>query len=267
MRDSDEPAVTADAVRGLIRMGAQTGVFEPGEQQIVERVFQFADRRVSAIMTPRGDIAWLDMNHQHADLRANIASSCHSRFPVCDGDLDHVIGIIEAREFLAESRSDIRSLLKPPIVVPEMTPALKTLEQFRQTTVHIALVIDEYGGVVGLVREKDILEALVGDLPDKVPREERIARRSDGSFLVDGSLPVEDLKTLLHVNELPGHGTGRFQTVAGFVIDNLRKTPSEADRFEWEGNRFEVVDMDGNRSTKCSLFRVKDPSRVPRTRP
>jgi putative hemolysin len=251
LRDPTESAVTVDDVRGLIRMGTQTGVFEPGEQRIVERVFQFADRRVSAIMTPRGNIAWLDLNDQHSELRANIVGSRHSRLPVCDGDLDHVVGILEAREFLAECRTiDIRPLLKPPILVPETTPALKTLEQFRQTTVHIALVIDEYGGVVGLVSEKDILEALVGDLPDKMPGEERIRRRADGSFLVDGGLPVEDLKTLLHVNELPGHGSGRFQTVAGFVIDNLRKIPSEADRFEWQGNRFEVVDMDGNRIDK-----------------
>jgi putative hemolysin len=121
------------------------------------------------------------------------------------------------------------------------------------------LVIDEYGGVVGLVSEKDILEALVGDLPGRLPGEERIARRADGSFLVDGSLPVEDLKALLHVNDLPGHGTGRFQTVAGFVIDNLRKIPSEADRFEWAGNRFEVLDMDGNRVDKVLV--VPGPSR------
>jgi magnesium and cobalt exporter, CNNM family len=251
LQASKEPAVTEDDVRGLLRQGAQTGVFEPAEQQIVERVFQFADRRVSAIMTPRSDIVWLDINDDRGAWRSEISGSPYSRFPVCDGDLDHVIGILHAKEFLtAPETIEIRSLLQPPITVPEQTPALKVLENFRQTTVHIALVIDEYGGVHGLVSSTDILEALVGELPDITPQERSLVQRPDGSWLVDGSVPIEDLKVLLQVPELPGEEDSRFRTIAGFVIYNLHKIPSEGEQFTWEGNRFEVVDMDGNRIDK-----------------
>jgi putative hemolysin len=197
LRKSSDQAVTEEDVRGLLRQGAQAGIFEPGEYQIVERVFQFADRRVSAIMTPRGDVVWLDVKDSYSELRTKITASVKSRFPVCDGDLDSVIGILHAKDFLAApENADIRSLSKHPVVVPQTMPALKVLEQFRQTTVHIALAVDEHGSVRGLVSATDILEALVGELPDEIPHEHSVVQRSDGSWLVVGTVPIEDLKGL-----------------------------------------------------------------------
>ncbi len=251
LRKSGEPAVTEDDVRGLLRQGAQAGIFEPGEHQIVERVFQFADRRVSAIMTPRTDIVWLDVEDGFSELRAKISSSQHSRFPVCEGDLDRVIGILHAKDFLAAlENADVRGLVKHAVIVPQSMAALKVLEQFRQTTVHIALAVDEHGSVRGLVSATDVLEALVGELPDEPAHERSMVQRSDGSWLVDGSVPIEELKALLHVERLPREGTGTYQTVAGFVMDRLGKIPSTGEQFVWEENRFEVVDMDGNRIDK-----------------
>lgn len=251
LRKSSDQAVTEEDVRGLLHQGAQAGIFEPGEYQIVERVFQFADRRVSAMMTPRGDIVWLDSKDSYSELRTKITASLKSRFPVCDGDLDNVIGILHAKDFLAApENADVRSLSKHPVVVPQTMPALKVLEQFRQTTVHIALAVDEHGSVRGLVSATDILEALVGELPDEIPHEHSIVQRSDGSWLVDGTVPIEDLKGLLRVAELPGEGTGKFQTVAGFIMDRLGKVPATGEQFVWEENRFEVVDMDGRRVDK-----------------
>lgn len=255
LRKSSDQAVTEEDVRGLLRQGAQAGIFEPGEYQIVERVFQFADRRVSAIMTPRGDIVRLDVKDSYSELRTKITASLKSRFPVCDGDLDSVIGILHAKDFLAApENADVRSLSKHPVVVPQTMPALKVLEQFRQTTVHIALAVDEYGSVRGLVSATDILEALVGELPDEIPHEHSIVQRSDGSWLVDGTVPIEDLKGLLRVTELPGEGTGKFQTVAGFIMDRLGKVPATGEQFVWEENRFEVVDMDGKRVDKVLVM-------------
>ena len=248
---SSEPSVTEEDVRGLLRQGARAGIFEPGEYQIVERVFQFADQRVSAIMTPRAEIVWLDVKNTHSEIRTKVSDSLHSRFPVCDGDLDHVIGILHSKDLLTGSESsDIRTLLKDPVIVPKSLPALKVLEQFRKTTVHIALAVDEYGGVRGLASATDILEALVGELPDEVPHELSMVRRSDGSWLVDGSTLIGDLKTLLHVARLPGEEQGNFQTVAGFMMDRLGKVPSTGEEFVWEKHRFEVVDMDGKRVDK-----------------
>ena len=166
LREPNEPPVTEEEVKALLRQGAQTGVFDPMEQQIVERVFQFADRRVSTIMTPRADIVWLDVHDDYNALCDEVLRSPHSQFPVCDGDLDRFAGVILAKDFLRGSdKFNVREDLKPAIVVPEQTAALRAIEQMRQTTVHLALVVDGHGSVSGLLTTADILEALVGDLP------------------------------------------------------------------------------------------------------
>lgn len=250
VRKSHEPEVTEDDIRGLIREGTKTGVFEHSEQQIVERVFRFGDRNVGAIMTPRADITWLDIRESNSALRLKITGTPYSRFPVGDGDLDHLLGILYAKDFLAAQRGDIRNLLKQPLFVPERTPALKVLEQFRQNVVHMAIVIDENGTGQGLICATDVLEALVGELPDEIPYEPRAVQRADGSWLVDGALAIEDLKEILRVSELPGEQTGRFQTAAEFTLNHFGKIPSEGERFTWQGHRFEIIDMDGNKIDK-----------------
>jgi putative hemolysin len=254
IKESNEPAVTQDDVRALLRMGTTNGIFEQDEQQIVERVFRFADRKISAIMTHRADITWLDVNDPPSVLREEIKGSPYLRLPACDGDLDRTLGILSAKDYLAEDNPDLRKLLKPPVFAPEAMPALKVLEQFRNNPVHIALVIDEYGGVQGLVSATDVLEALVGDLPGEKPEEQAVVQRSDGSWLIDGTLPIEDLKELLKLDKLPDEETGGFQTVAGFVIYHLRKIPKPADSFDFDGIHVEVVDMDGNRVDKLLVL-------------
>ena len=250
IKDAGEPTVTEDDVRGLLRQGTQIGVFEPMEQQIVERVLQFGDRRVSMIMTPRSDVVWLDLREDYVNWRDKVVHSPHSRFPVCDGDMDHVLRIVEAKDFLVvNDKSRMRAVFKPTVMVPEQTAALNVVEQLRQAKVHMVLVIDEYGGTVGVVTATDLLEALVGSLPSGASDRSAV-QRPDGSWLLDGSLPIRDFKELLQLVELPGEGYGRFQTVAGFVIDNLGRIPSEGEMFTWEGYRFEVIDMDGNRIDK-----------------
>lgn len=254
IKESKDPTVTQDDVRALIRMGTQSGVFEQDEQQIVERVFRFGDRKISAIMTHRADVAWLDVNDSPAVLREEVKRSPHLRFPVCDADLDQTLGILSAKDYLAAGDNpDIRGMLRTPVFVPEGMPALKVLEQFRNTPVHIALVIDEYGGVEGLVSATDVLEALVGDLPGVTTAEQAAVRRPDGSWLIDGTLPIEDLKELLKVEALPDEDSGGFQTVAGFVIHLLRRIPKQADGFDFDGMHVEVVDMDGNRVDKVLI--------------
>lgn len=259
VRESNSPAVTEDDVRGLVRMGAQTGVFEQDEQHLVERVFRFADRKVTAIMTHRANIDWLNLSDPPALLREEIKRSPHSRLPACDGDLDHTVGILVARDYwAAENGANLRELLKPPVFVPEGMPALRVLEQFRNSSVHVALVVDEYGGMQGMVSATDILEALVGDLPGDQPAEQAIVQRADGSWLIAGSLPIEDLKELLKLDTVPDEGTGRFQTAAGFVINHLRRIPRPSDGFEFAGVHIEVVDMDGNR-VDTLLVERRDP--------
>jgi putative hemolysin len=206
-------------------------------------------------MTPRTEIAWLDRRAPAEATRHIITTSVHSRFLVADGSLDNILGVVHAKDLLAHILSgqtlDLAATLQQPLYVPESMRALKTLELFKQSATHIALVIDEYGGIQGLVTPSDILEAIVGDLPEAGEQLEPLAvQREDGSWLLDGMLPVDEFKDLFDLDDLPGEDQGIYQTLAGFVIMQLGRIPVVADYFEWDGLKIEVVDMDGNRVDK-----------------
>jgi putative hemolysin len=255
MRPSPEPLVTEEEIRVLIAQGTQAGMFEEAEQEMVERIFRLGDRRVSMVMTPRTEIVWLDREAPPEEIRHIITTSVHSRFLVAEGSLDNSLGVVHAKDLLAHSLGqqpvDLITPLQQPLYVPESMPALRVLELFKQSGTHIALVIDEYGGIQGLVTPSDILEAIVGDLPVAGEQLEPLAvQREDGSWLLDGMLPVDEFRDLLDLGELPGEDQGIYQTLAGFVIMQLGRIPVAADKFEWEGLNIEVVDMDGNRVDK-----------------
>jgi putative hemolysin len=263
MKSSTEPPVTEEEIRALIEQGTQAGMFEEAEQEMVERVFRLGDRRVSAVMTPRTEIVWLDREASAQEIRQTITESAHSCFLVADGSLDNVLGVVHAKDLLAhilgEQVVDLGATLQQPLYVPESMRALKVLELFKQSGTHIALVIDEYGGIQGLVTPNDILEAIVGDLPVAGEQLEPLAvQREDGSWLLDGMLPVDEFKDLFDLGELPGEDQGIYQTLAGFVIMQLGRIPVVADHFEWEGFKIEVIDMDGNRVDKVLITPTHD---------
>jgi putative hemolysin len=250
-----EPPVTEGEIRHMMQQGAQAGVFEAAEHEMVQGVFRLGDRRIGALMTPRTDIVWLDLDDPPEELRRCILETVHSWLPVGRGDLDDLVGVARAKDLLVPlltgQSEALEALIRPPVVVPESLPALGVLERFRQAGLHLALVVDEYGGVQGLVTPIDLLEALVGDLPDAgMPAEPAAVRRDDGSWLVDGMLPADELKALLPIGALPGEGTGAYQTVSGLVMQQLGRIPSTGNHFAWGGFRFEVVDMDGHRVDK-----------------
>jgi putative hemolysin len=263
MRPSTEPLVTEEEIRALIEQGTQAGMFEEAEQEMVERVFRLGDRRVSAVMTPRTEIVWLDREASALEIRRTITESAHSRFLVADGSLDNVLGVVHAKDLLAhilgEQVVNLEATLQQPLYVPESMRALKVLELFKQSGTHIALVIDEYGGIQGLVTPNDILEAIVGDLPEAGEQVEPLAvQRDDGSWLLDGMLPVDEFKDLFDLGELPGEDQGIYQTLAGFVVMQLGRIPAATDYFVWEGLKIEVVDMDGNRVDKVLVTPTGD---------
>jgi putative hemolysin len=263
VKPSTEPPVTEEEIRALIEQGTQAGMIEEAEQEMVERVFRLGDRRVSAVMTPRTEIVWLDREASAEEIRHTITTSAHSRFLVADGSLDNVLGVVHAKDLLAhilgEQTVDLTATLQQPLYVPESMRALKVLELFKQSGTHIALVIDEYGGIQGLVTPSDILEAIVGDLPEAGEQLEPLAvQREDGSWLLDGMLPVDEFKDLFDLVELPGEDQGIYQTLAGFVIMQLGRIPAVSDYFEWEGLKIEVVDMDGNRVDKVLVTPTRE---------
>lgn len=253
-----EPTVTEEEIKLLMDEGTRAGVFEETEQDIVERVFRLSDRRAASLMIPRADVIWLGVDDSLSDIMHKINDSDYPLFPVGQGSLDDVLGVVRARDLLScslrDHQVDLKSTLLPPQFIPESMPALKILELFKQNGVHVALVVDEYGSVQGLVTLKDILEAIVGDLPyANRPAEQQAIRREDGSWLVDGMLSIDEFKEIFHIDNLPEEESGYYQTLGGFVMMHLGRIPSTGDRFVWRGLRFEVVDMDENRVDKLII--------------
>jgi putative hemolysin len=259
IRPSTAPEVTEEEIRVLIEQGTEAGTFEEAEQDMVERVFRLGDRAVNALMTPRPDIIWLDLEDSAEENRQKMMDSGHSRFPVCQGDLDNVLGVMHVTDLLVRCLSgeplDLTVSLRQPVFVPESTRGLKVLELFKQTGTHIALVVDEYGVIQGLVTLNDVLEEIVGDVPsDDEPEDPQAVQREDGSWLLDGMLPVDEFFEIFELRELPPDQRGSYQTLGGFVITQLGRIPAATDNFEWEGMHFEVLDMDGNRVDKVLVI-------------
>jgi putative hemolysin len=255
-----DPNLTEDEIKALISQGAETGAVGATEENIVQRVFQLGDQRVAAIMTPRPDIEWIDVDASEEELRAFLASHSHTQFVVCHGGLDEVLGIVRSADLLPiafkGSRIELRSLTREALFVPDSMPAVQLLEAFRSSHKHVALVMDEYGAVEGLVTVTDLLTAIVGELPaDASEAQGEFVSRADGSWLVDGSAAMEDVQTHFGMDGLPEEEAGAYHTIGGFVMARLGRVPKAADNFEWGGLKFEVMDMDGRRIDKVLVSR------------
>jgi putative hemolysin len=246
---SEEPPVTEEEIQLLIDQGTQAGVFEEAEHDMVEGVFSLGDRRVYSLMTPRPDIVWLDIDDTIEEIRQKIADCNLSRFPVRQGSLDVILGIVKARDLLVRSLNNepivLKDLLKPAFFVPETMFASKALEILKEKGTDMLLVIDEFGALQGLLTINDILEEIVGEMEIDEPQ---ATQRQDGSWLLDGMLEVDEFKELFELPVLPHEN--EYETLSGFVMMSLGRVPQSADHFEWHGLKFEVVDMDGRRVDK-----------------
>ena len=263
-----EPPVTEEEIQILIEQGIQAGTFEETELDLVERVFRLGDRRVSALMTPRPEIVWLEVDDPPSKIRSKILEGMHSHYPVCQGGLDHVLGVVEVKSLIAPALTgrpmDLRASLREPLFLAESTSALKALEIFRRARAHLALVVDEYGSVQGLVTVNDLLEELVGEIAlGEAPRPEAI-RREGKAWVLDGRLPLARVKDLLGVEELPDERKGYYHTLGGFVLSRLGRIPAVGDRFEWGGFRFEVLAMDAHRVARVRVSPAAPKPEAPR---
>jgi magnesium and cobalt exporter, CNNM family len=264
----EQTSVTEEEVRTLVRQGTAAGVFEELEQDMVEAVFQLGDKSARALMTPRTQIVWLDVNDTVERIRAKLSDSGHSRFPVCTGSLDNVVGVVQAKDLLASVLSDKtvnpQASMQQPAFVPRGMPALQVLDHIKQSGSHIVLVVDEYGGIEGLLTHHDILEAIAGDMPlGKTPPEPKAVQRKDGSWLLDGMLSIDEFKEIFHLDNLPGEKKDTFQTLGGFIFTQMGRVPSASEQFEWNGLRFEVVDMDGKRIDKVLVSSFEHDTKSP----
>ena len=259
-RTSQEPPVTEEEIRGLMEQGTRVGVFEQAETSMVEGVFRLGGRLSAALVTPRRLVEWINLDDDYQDNVAKVIASPHSYFPVAQGDLDNIIGIVSAKDVLAchaDAPPDLRLLAKPALFVPENTTALRLLELLRNAVGNRAMVIDEYGGLLGMVTLYDLMEAIIGEVsPQGGPVQHLANRREDGSWLVDGSMPVDQFKDLLDLNELPEEERVGYQTVAGFMLAQIGSIPRPGDYFEYQDYHFEVVDMDELRVDKILVAKT-----------
>ncbi|MBM3130496.1 MAG: HlyC/CorC family transporter [Chloroflexi bacterium] len=264
LQGKTEAPITEEEIKILIQQGTQAGLFDAAEQDLIGQIFRLGDRRVNALMRSRPEIVWIDPANAPADNQRKVAESYHSHFVVARGDLDDVVGVVHIKDLFAASLAcqtiDWAAMARPPLFVPESMRALRVLEMFKTSGTHIALAVDEYGIVQGLITLNDLLEAIVGEVPlAGEPARLEAVQRADGSWLLDGMLPLDQVKELLKLTQLPGETEIQFQTLGGFVLSQLGRIPVPADHFEVYGLRFEVVDMDDKRIDKVLV--------APATRP
>ncbi len=260
VRPSKRPPVTEREVTILVQQGTEAGVFEPHESRMVGKVFEFADRDARSLMVPRTEVEWIDIEEPVEEGLGAIMDSPHEYVPLARGSLDDVLGIVAARDVLRARLSgkeiDLRALMQPAPFIPETMPGLSVLGLFRERPLRMGLVIDEYGGLQGIITLHDIMRAIVGSLPveDGGAQAPAILKRADGSWLIDGRLPVGDFKTTFGVDELPDED--EYDTVAGFVLFLLGHIPGTGERVRWKEYEIEIVDMDGMRIDKVLLYRT-----------
>src|SRR5690606_1303134 len=257
-----EPPITEEELTLLIEQGTEAGVLEVEEQELVSRVFSLGDQRAASLMTPRQRVVWLDVDASDDEIRATLRKHRFSRYPVCRGSIDRVIGMVDVRDLVARAAEggamDIRRVMRQPLFVPDSIRALRLLELFRESGVHFAIVVDEFGGTDGVITLNNVLEAIAGHLV--VPEGEKFVRRPDGSWLVDAAVTMDEVWDEL---DLPGRRTeGRraHGTLGGFIVAHLGRRPAAGDSFEAFGLRFEVVDMDGRRVDKVLVTPAVSPA-------
>ncbi|NWF62684.1 MAG: HlyC/CorC family transporter [Chloroflexi bacterium] len=259
IKPTNEPPITEEELQVLIDQGTQAGIFEEAEQDMVEGIFSLGDTRVYSVMTPRTEIVWLDVSDSTEEILEKIGGSSYSRFPVRQDSLESIVGIVKSRDLLVTTLShkevNLKELAKPAYFIPETMLASRALEVLKKNNAEMLLVVDEFGGVQGLLTINDILEEIVGVMEGDEPQ---ATQRQDGSWLLDGMLEVDEFKEIFDLNDLPHED--EYETLSGFIMTSLGRLPQTADHFEWNNLRFEVIDMDGRRVDKVLVTAKAKPT-------
>jgi putative hemolysin len=265
IRGGPSRQVTEEEIAASLEEGLDAGVIEAQEHQMVRNVFRLDDRQIGSMMIPRAEIAWIDLDADTARVLKQIGENGHTRYPVCKGGMDDVVGVLGAQALLGPlSRGEVlnlQPLLQPPVFVPETLSGMELLDHFRQSRTDLVFVVDEYGAVQGVITERDVLEAITGEFGTPSDEDAWAVRRADGSWLMDGLIPVPELKDRLELKDLPDEERGRYNTLAGMVMLLLGRLPKTTDTVDWQGWRFEVVDLDGKRVDKVLVTRTETEER------
>jgi len=249
-----ENTVTEEEIKAIINEGTETGAIEEKEQEIIERVFHLGDRNITSLMTHRSDIVWMDVNAKVADIKQKMREVVHTSYPLCEGVIDNIKGIVSIKDILlAGDDIMLKNLMKPGLYVPENNTVYQVLEKFKQHGANSCFIVDEYGSMEGMMTLNDILEAIVGDIGPADEDAYEIVEREDGTYLVDGQIPFYDFLSRFEKTEFMNEGEHDFNTLAGFILHQLKTIPQTGDTLRWKGFDFEIIDMDGNRIDKVLL--------------
>ncbi|MEE6187144.1 hypothetical protein PIECOFPK_00272 [Mycovorax composti] len=254
----DQTHVTEEEIKAMINEGAEQGTLEETEQEIIERVFHLSDRNITSLMTHRSDIVWFKITDTEETIREKILKDAHSIYPVCDGELDNIKGVVSLKDiYVNKNNVQFKDIMRPALFVPENNTAFKVMEKFKESQLHSCFIVDEYGSVLGMITLKDILEAIIGDMPQQDDDEYEVIKREDGSYLVDGQLPFYDFLSYFDKADWMNEGEQEFDTIAGFILHKLKRIPEVSDKLSWNGFDFEIIDMDGHRIDKV-LVNISD---------
>lgn len=255
--------LTEEDIHAMLVEGSQSGVIEKQEHEMVRNVFRLDDRQIASLMTPRSEIVYLDIDEPIDESLQELIASDHSRFPVCQGGMHNVLGVITAKRLLQQHlkghSEGIRDYLLPAVYVPESLTGMKLLDQFRESGVQMVFVVDEYGEVLGLITLQDLLEAVAGEFKPRDPEDVWAVQRDDQSWLLDGLIPIPELKDRLGLKSVPEEARGRYHTLSGMIMWLIGKVPQTGESTEWQGWTFEIVDLDGNRIDKVLASRTPEP--------
>lgn len=251
IKRSKDDAVTEEEIKTLIGEGTEAGTIDEAEQEIIERVFHLGDRNITSLMTHRSDIIWFNLDDSEDKIKEKIFQEPHSAYPICDGTIDDIKGVVSIKDlYISPDNTLFKDLMIPALFIPENNSPYQVMEKFKESKIHSAFIVDEYGSILGLLTLNDIMEAIVGDIPQKDVDDYEIIKREDGSYLVDGQIPFYDFLTRFEKTEWMNEGEHDFDTIAGFVLHELERIPKTGDKMEWKGFKLEVIDMDGHRIDK-----------------
>lgn len=263
---NDAQQITEEDIHSMIEEGGETGVIDAQEHTMVRNVFRLDDRPVSSLMVPRGEVEYIDLEDTHEENMKKLLHSRFSRLPVCQDGLDNIKGIVTTRQLLKQmvtkGKANFRDLSQPAVFVPESLTGMELLENFRQNDAALAMVVDEYGAVLGLVTPHDVLEAIAGEFKPETPADALVVAKEDGNFEFDGLLPIPEVKDLLDIDECPDEESERYTTVGGMLLYLLERIPTEGDKVEWSNWTFEVKKMDGRRIDRITATKNPEPEKT-----
>jgi putative hemolysin len=258
IKKSKDDAVTEEEIKTMITEGTEAGTIEEAEQEIIERVFHLGDRNITSLMTHRSDITWFDIEDNEEKIKEKILQEPHSVYPICDGEIDNIKGVVSIKDlYVTDDRTRFKQIMKPAMFVPENNSAYQVLEKFKQKKQHACFIVDEYGTLQGMITLTDILEAIVGDIPQPDIIDYAVTEREDGSYLVDAQIPFYDFLSRFDKEDWMHEGEHEFDTLAGFILHTLERIPHTGEKFDWRGFKFEIIDMDGHRIDKV-LVKISD---------